>query len=390
MSYTAHVPSPRVFRLWSAIHAVGACVERRVWTRFGLNYLYPNLFVLLVGPPGVGKTQAISPIEPLIRKSQAVILAPNDISKQSLLDRLAEAGRGAVIDGKPFEYHYLTLSIREMSSFMSKYDLDLAGLLTDLFDCPETQEEEKRTHSKGKMIMFPGISFIIGSSTQNLGNTISNEMWGSGFMARVIIVYADKPVRIRNVFDQPTENTEAKERLLVGLSSLANLKGAMTWEPNAMDFINAFQFEDQEDGPVHNRLAHYNTRRWFHLAKLAMIAAISELSLTVTLDHMNRAFVWLKEVEAVMPEVFKDMVSHEDGAIFEEFRTAMFHIYLRAGAPITANLMYDWLASRVAVHAIQRIIDVAEQADYFRRKAGTSGMDALYYPQPTRKAPGSI
>ena len=172
LEYTKDAPTPKVFRLWSAIHAVGAAGERRIWTTLGTNKLYPNLFIFLVGPPGIGKTQAINPMSEMLRKSQAVGLAPTDMTKQGLLDALVGFSKGAVIDGLPFDYHFMSICISELSNFMSQYDAALAGLLTDLFDCPPINEEKKRSGA-GKTIPFPGISFIIGTATENLGNTIS-------------------------------------------------------------------------------------------------------------------------------------------------------------------------------------------------------------------------
>lgn len=381
LSYTDTLPSPRIYRLWAAIHAVGACAERRIWTDMGLNALYPNLFVFLVGPPGFGKTQALRFIDPILRKSLACMLAPNDISKQSLLDALGECKRGAIVDGIPFDYHFMVLSIREMSNFMSKYDLEMAGILTDMFDCPDSNEEKKRTHNRGQFIAFPGVSCIMGTSTQNLGSTVSNEMWGSGFMARVIIVYSDEKVQVEDLFAVSLKNKALEEGLVISLNKLGKMSGPMRWTPETMSALNLFM-KNQEDGaPLHNRLATYVQRRWMHLAKLCMIAALSDLSKTVTVDHMSRALLWLTEAEKVMPDVFRGMISHEDGMVFEEFRSAMWIAYQRSGKGLSLHILYDWLASRVPAHQVQRIIDIACAADYFRTKAGTYGNDTLYIPQ---------
>ena len=59
LDYTAAIPSPASFRLWSAITAISGVLERKVWIQTAQSFLYPNLFTLLVGPPATGKTQAI-------------------------------------------------------------------------------------------------------------------------------------------------------------------------------------------------------------------------------------------------------------------------------------------------------------------------------------------
>ncbi len=371
-----------MFRQWTGIHAVGAAAKRQVWTQLGENRLYPNLYVFLVGPPGTGKSQSINPMTELLRKSQAVNIAPNDMTKQALLDVLYESARGAVIDGRPFDYHFLTICISELSNFMSKYDHDLTGLLTDLFDCPPSNDEKKRTSDNGKFIPFPGLSFIMGTATQNLGNTISNEMWGSGFMARVIMVYAAEEVMPLDMFASAKANPMLAEQIVVGLRRIGDLKGPMSWTPEARIALATFRRDQKLGAPVHNRLTFYVVRRWLHLGKLCMIAALSDQRMEVELEDYTLAHSWLLAAEADMPEIFKDMVSHEDGQIHEELRGYLFTLHMRSNRkPIEAAVLYNFLKSRVSSYSIPRIIEVAVAADYIRRVAGTSGDDALYVPQ---------
>ena len=393
MEYSDELPCPPIYSLWTAIHAVGAAAERRIWTEFGQNVLHPNLFLFLVGPPGTGKSQAINPMASMLRKSAATALAPNDLSKQGLLDSLGAASKGAVINGQPFDYHFLAISVSEMSNFMSKYDLDMAGILTDLFDCPPMNEEKKRTHDKGKPIAFPGLSFIMGTATQNLGNTITNEMWGSGFMARVIMIFSADDHMIEDIFRKVPVKDAIGDRITENLTALGKLVGPMTWTPDARLALNHFKKNQKDGAPLHNRLTFYVTRRWLHLAKLCMIAALSELSMTVEERHFQMALGWLKEAESLMPEIFKDLNTHQDGQIFEEFRTAMYTLYMRTGIagplrPLHVSILYDWLSKRTAAHNVGRMIEIACAADHFRRLAGTSGDDALYIPQvPTGPKP---
>jgi hypothetical protein len=393
LEYTKDVPSPEAFRLWTAIHAVGASGERRVWTESGINALFPNLFVILVGPPGVGKTQAIRFIDPILRKANCVCLAPNDISKESLLDCLAESKRGAVYNGVPFDYHFVALSIREMSNFMSDYDNRIAGILTDLFDCPEFNDEKKRTHNKGQFIPFPGLSFIMGTATQNLGNTISDKMWDSGFMARVIMVYDDTPSAVEDFFVKAVKSEQLAQVLVNGFNKLGKLVGPMRWSPEAQAAFNAFRKSKKDDAPMHNRLASYTDRRDLHLGKLVMIAALSDLTMDITLDHFLRALLWLKGAETRMPDIFRGMLSHGDGQIYEEFRAEMFMIYVRTGMGLPSSIMFDWLKNRVPHGAVQRVFDIALEADMFRRKAGSPKDDPLWIPQAKPKGlsrPGVI
>lgn len=378
MELSVHVPSPPIFRQWTAIHAIGAAAERRVWTQLGVNRLHPNLFLFLVGPPGVGKTQALGPMEEIIRKSNAVELAPNDVSKASFLDVLASTTKAPLINERPHEYHFMALHVRELSNFMSQYDGALAGLLTDLFDCPGVNEEAKRGHDKGKAIINPGISFIMGTATQQLGRTISEDLWGSGFMARVIMIYSAEKVIPADMFAHNPLSEAMKDELIAAMSRIGEMKGPMGWTPAARAALHDFRSSADHDAPLHNRLEHYATRRWMHLAKLCMIAALSDERMEVDFADVSLALGWLLTAESAMPEIFKDMQSHEDGSLHEELRSAMWAIHASTTAPIHTSLIFKWLSKRVASHSIERIFAVAVAADYFRRVAGE---EDLYIPQ---------
>lgn len=52
---TEGLPTPPLFRLWSGITTLSAVLERKVWLPTMRQILFPNIFTLLVGPPGSGK-----------------------------------------------------------------------------------------------------------------------------------------------------------------------------------------------------------------------------------------------------------------------------------------------------------------------------------------------
>jgi hypothetical protein len=119
-----------------------------------------------------------------------------------------------------------------------------------------------------------------------------------------------------------------------------------------------------------------------------MIAGLADERQTVEAEDFQTAHRWLLEAEQFMPEVFKDMVSHEDGQIHEEMRNYLFNLYMKTNrTPIHASVIFQFLSKRVSSYQIQRIIDVSISADFIRRVAGTEGDDAEYVPQSPGNAP---
>jgi len=360
---------------------VGAASERRVWTDFPEGRLHPNLFVFLVGPPGVGKSVAMRPIAPILRKSQAVTLSPNDVTKQGLLDCLAGAAKGVMHRGRPMDYHFLAVRISELSNFMSQYDGALAGLLTELYDCEDINEEKKRGHDKGMALNFPGLSMLVGTATQNLGNTIKEDLWGSGFMARVILVFSAQKIVPKNMFKPREVDETLSLTLLERFTALKDFVGPMHWEPAAQEMLQEFRQNADLEAPLHNRLTHYATRRWMHLTKLCMIAALNDERMNVRDEDVDLALSWLLNAESQMTEVFKDMVSHEDGNLHEEMRHQFFQLAMKTNEPVTQQQLYEWCRNKMGSHSVERFVQIAVASGNFKRVAGT---DDEFVPQMPR------
>lgn len=358
-------------------------MRRQVWTELvDGRPIYPNLFLFLVGPPGVGKTEAIVPAGEHLRKSDTAKIAPNDITKQGLLDKLAGAAEAVTWSNPPRveEYHYMALVIRELSNFMDKYDAALAGLLTDIFDCPPVNEENKRSGA-GTAIVRPGLCMMAGTATKNLGKTISGDLWGQGFMARVIMVYsADKP-KIKFFQKTGSKREVVDPELVEMLGRIGEQKGEVLWTTEAQEAFGEWYESGMKPVPSHAKLVEYNERRFFHVSKLSLISALSHLRMEITLDDFNTALAWLEEAERDMPEIFKEMIVHSDGEILREMHMAMWALFSTGKKPIHYQQMASFLITKVAARDIPRLIEAAEGAGLFDRSAGTTGMTATYIPK---------
>src|SRR5262245_3902739 len=97
VEFTEILPSPLIFRRWVAIFFLAAAMERKIWVRTMGSPLYPTLFTLLVGPPGIGKGQAIYPGEALLREVPNVHVGPSDMTGASLIDALNESVRHVIL-----------------------------------------------------------------------------------------------------------------------------------------------------------------------------------------------------------------------------------------------------------------------------------------------------
>lgn len=390
VQHTDGLSSPLAFRMWSAIFAVGAAGRRKIWTELIPGRpIFPNLYLFLVGPPGTGKTEAIMPAGEHLRKSETARLAPNDITKQSLLDRLSKASDAAIFTNPPqtIEFHYMALVIRELSNFMNQYDSALAGILTDLFDNPPVNEESKRGRDDGKSVCIirPGLSLLAGTATKNLGTTIHKDLWGQGFMSRVIMVYSAEQANVE-WFSAPADKTQAdvvnfSPELVNSLQQIGAMKGRVGWSVEAQQAANEWRLNEFEPYPRHSKLVEYTARRYLHVAKLALVSAMANLRETIELEDFLRGKMWLEGAERDMPEIFKEMSVHSDGEVLKEMHMHAWMLYSRAKQAIPYSVLAAFLYTKVAAREIPRLIEAGEAVGMLDRLAGTSGQAAMFIPK---------
>ena len=147
LEYTAVLPSPELFRRWTAISLISSVLERKVWTRTKGTQLFPNQYIILVGPPGVGKSVVLSQAERMLRALTELRVAPSSVTTASLADAMAEAGRKII---RPMstpnfiQFNSLQVVASELGVFLPVYDTSYINLLTKLYD-GELSEERRRT-----------------------------------------------------------------------------------------------------------------------------------------------------------------------------------------------------------------------------------------------------
>jgi hypothetical protein len=381
LELTEGLPTPPTFRLWSAIAAVGAAMERRCWVEFNRNVTYPNLFTVLCGPPGTGKGQALVPARELLKESKAVLLSPNDMTKAALVDTLAESKRQVVLQRgePPTIYHTLCVVAPEFGTLVSAHDVEFLNTLNDLFDCRSDYDSRRRGHHGGRTIQVPRphVSILSGTQPGYLGELLPESAWIMGFTSRLILVYAGSRERI-NAFAERDERSALRRELVSGLQKIARLCGPFRRLP---DFERAFQLwidQGLPPSPDHSRLAHYVARRDIHCMKLCMIASTAARGdLTLRLEDFERARSWLLGAELAMPDIFRDMSMKSDTALMNECHRYCFQLWTRSARevserkPVHRSEIMRFLGLRCPAEKAFKVLELLTQAQWLMQIEGT-------------------
>src|SRR3990170_8200696 len=52
LEYTDNTEPPASYHLWTGISVISGVLQRKVWMEWGHELIYPNMYVVLIGPSG--------------------------------------------------------------------------------------------------------------------------------------------------------------------------------------------------------------------------------------------------------------------------------------------------------------------------------------------------
>ena len=323
--------TPPLFHAWSLVSAASACLTRRCWFNLGAIKVMPNQYVLLVGPPGVRKSTAISLVRDLVSEVDGIRFAPN--STAGRLQGLLAAFKGrhksdevtdevtAVMEtvGKidfgadeaheeslgsthVLNRHALYVAEGEFTTFSGMKMDEFINFLGDMWDKSGADEFEYSLKREVIRIGLPCMNIIGGITPMHITSYLPPQAIGQGFTSRVIMVYEDEAKS--NAWPEPLDE-----------NGMAGFKKIMRYIFEAME--GPFQIEPGVKARVIElyayrpaledaRFIHYTQRRQAHMLKVAMALAALRLSMTVSVEDIEDAHALLVLAEARMPESLGD------------------------------------------------------------------------------------
>lgn len=363
VSHTKSMGVPENFRRWAAICAVASILEQKVWLKSAGDLLYPNLYCILIGHPGTGKTRTIRAARSYLQEVPEFHIAPISLSAASLVDAMMGAKRMMIrLPDPPLEYNSMLIAVDELGTFVSKYDDEMIALLSSFYDIdPYTQR--RRTKDINIKIQKPQLSILAGSTPSNLLKFVPEGAWDQGFMSRMIMVFSDERI-VQDDFANH-ERVSSSPDLLYDLKLINTVVGEFKVTEDYRNLVNLWRGAGELPAPSHPKLLHYNTRRRAHLYKLSMVSAVDRSNtLLLTREDFNTAMNWLVQAEAFMPEIFKAGAIGADASAMEE----IYHFVLTMdkGKGVSEHSITNFAQRRLPIHSVTRVYEVMERSGMIR------------------------
>lgn len=209
--------APTSFMLWGAVWTLSTALARHAWIKWYPKALWPNMYILLVAPPGLCKKSTSFDVgQDLI--PQALDLLPSNIDRfkkqpvfvtgkatsDGILSALAPETR-IFLDSKEGAMGPRTVNrgskaafiINELTQLLNRqqYNVNLVTTLTNLYDCKD--EDAELTRARGmEPLRHIYTTFIAATTPDNMRTSLPTEALGGGFISRVVTVYQDVPTKV--------------------------------------------------------------------------------------------------------------------------------------------------------------------------------------------------
>jgi len=301
--FTDNSEAPLVYRKWSAISGIAAALRRKTWITWH-DKIFPNMYIVLVGPSGGRKGTALSQLAPMLEEL-SINLAAEAITREALIRELGKCTDNMVTAEGIYSHSSITIFSPELAVFLGKDNLQLLSDLTDWYDC--RNKWTYRTKNQGTDDI-PGVWVnLLGATTPSiLQNSLPQDAIGGGLTSRIIFVYAPgKDKLVPAPFLTPTDMA-VRQALIEDLSTIGELFGQFKFTEGFLSaWIKWYPMHEENPPFSAEKFGGYCERKPTHLLKLSMILNASRTDdMLITEEDFYRGVEILSATEVHMPDVF--------------------------------------------------------------------------------------
>lgn len=329
LEYADESEPPLSYHTWVGISLIASALRRRCFFKWGYETIYPNMYIILIGPSGKCRKGTAMRMGYEIIKDIGIKIVSESITREALIRNMKNAVDNFVDpQTKKLYYHCsLTCLSEELSVFLGQSDVKFLADLTDWYDSKDKWTYE--TKNSG-VDAIQGICFnILGATAADwLVSILPQEAIGGGFTSRIIFVVEENK---RRTLPKPVVSPRSRKlikALQADLEHISTLAGKFEFTPETEEaYMSWYQQQDtlssKGKAPIDDpRFAGYCERRATHLRKLCMIFSASRGDdMMITTDDFGRALKTLMAAEVKMPKVFGGLGTARYSQVTEKILT---------------------------------------------------------------------
>jgi chemotaxis protein CheY-P-specific phosphatase CheC len=322
MLLTDNSEPPLLFKKWTAISTIASALQRKCRFELGMSLtIYPNFYIVLVGPSATGKGTAMDFAQDIIEEVSNIKVAAQATSLQALIRRMKDINLTDIDleTNKQIFHSSLTIFSKEFTVFLGYHNSELMAALCDWFDCGSrwTYDTIKRDREE---IIGVWVNLLAGTTPDNLQSSLPNEAIGGGLTSRIIFVNEEKRGKLVIFPSVTQEQVNLQQMLINDLSQISLMSGNFGTTQGAMNFYADWCVKEMANPPFQDKkFDGYNGRRRRHLNALSMICTASHTcEMIIKEDDIQRAASILEEVEVKMGTIFKGIGKSDISSVMND------------------------------------------------------------------------
>lgn len=310
--------APPYFYFWVGIATVACALQRKVWLDMGTFTWYPNLYTVLVAPPGIANKSSTNDLGMrLLKEIPGIHQGPTTLTWQSLYDAFNEVGHEFEVS--PTEVrtqHPLYINSSELGITLKMADTDMVDQLVHMWD---GYELKKRTRMDGELIIpTPSLNLIACTTPSWIAENVPQYLIGGGLTSRILFVYGEKKTRYIAYPQRviPPDYALRQAKLKRDLERISHIVGGFTLTEDAYKWGETWyeHFHEVEAPKLDKTLVGgYIARKQTLVHKIAMVLSVSQSdNLVITREILERAEKLISQLEEHMPMVYNKIgMSHD-------------------------------------------------------------------------------
>lgn len=260
----------------------------------GYNKLFPNLYILFIGPSGVGKSSSSGLGMEMLRETGLQIHIFKDfITPAALVEFMQSATVSLEVTGKLIHKTPVMIYASELGTLINPRSgvRELTLLLTELFN--KQGDHEDTTGKRGRVrIKNPNLTCLLCCFPEWVDEELSSISLRSGFFGRMMVVieyvrrHSDPYIRLS------AGDSQLRQDLLHDLTHIGSLYGEMAWTSTMQkewdEWYRALPL-DLSDIDDTVEVKGFVSRRGQFVQRLAMLSSIAKQD-DLIIDHEDYTF----------------------------------------------------------------------------------------------------
>lgn len=357
-SFTEGLSSPQNMIDWGFRYLIAASLQRRVWMPPEHRKCYANMYVPLVGKPGIGKGNVIRSVNDILtfhkldetavagnptaeekaamaavieadiksstedanhssstEKPALIPMAADAVTYEALIQSMARAYRRVNYPEysekygrhimKIYGHSSLAFSLEEMASLFRKNTESMVNFLIQAYDCGDKYEYRTKTSGIDRVLRLC-LNFFAGTTPDFMQEVFDDRLLSQGFSSRSFFIYASKNRKSQFFIPKLTPAQEqARDALRNHVKELTKLYGQVEVEDTTINWLENW-WSKYETSPAlrassSSKLDAYYSRKNIHVMKVAMALHFGEsLDMHMPKNVFEEAMHILHEEEKTM------------------------------------------------------------------------------------------